>query len=102
MIHASITCWKVELCLREEETEREFSSTYFFATKELAQLAVEWAYENQLAFLRQRGDVHGIETYPNYHGDKKITWWKKIDDHFICMKDYFYCSQEVVRRDIVD
>lgn len=102
MIHARIECWKVEISLREEETDRTYTDTHYFGAEELAQLAVDWAYENQLAFLRGRGDVHGIETYPDYYGGKKITWWKKVDEHFICMKDYFNYSQEIVRRDIID
>jgi len=105
-----VESWRVEISVHEHEHNHEVSRAYYFASKELAILAVEWAYAVHVEKLLGRPDVHEIEELPDLSDGswklkeipgKKVTWWKEGRKGFACMKDYFTAQPDEFERTVI-
>lgn len=93
-----IVSWKVMIATQKE------IKYYHFADEESAKLAIEWAYQVRLEELYHKSYCNDVETYPLGTGStnknaRKLTWWKKQFNGFICNKEYFdYSKEEIIRQ----
>jgi hypothetical protein len=99
-------CWKVDI-----ETSNSINAELFFKNKELARLAVEWAYQNRLVELASNvEDPDHLQPEPTggglnneEHCSKKIVWWKRAENNkgWIPRKEYFYFRKETYNRCVI-
>ena len=102
-----IRTWKVEIRLCEED---DVAKVHYFASKDLALLAIAWAYDVHVASLRARKDTTEIQEYPDLDDGswklkempgKKVTWWKKTLHGYVAMKDYFNATLDEFDRTVI-
>jgi len=110
----TVTSWKVEISLSEEKEDGwPGPRVTYFATEDLAKLAVEWAYAVHVEKIRSRADASEIKETPDPNSGawkiqglygKKLVWWRKTPGKalgFSAMKDYFTAEEDVFEREVI-
>lgn len=97
----TVTSWKVEINLSEDKEVWPGPHVTYFATEDLAKLAVEWAFAVHVEKVRSRADAseikedcHAWKIHSLY--GKKLVWWRKTPGKalgFSAMKDYFTAEE---------
>lgn len=95
-----LNCWKVTVIIGSTE------KIVYFANKELAELAVEWAYQVRFKELKMMPAslCYELQEYsPSNSLNRKLSWWTPCNGKsgFICNKEYFYAKEFDIEIDII-